>query len=281
MRLAREVSTFWQLRGHTTEARQLVQVLLDRAPPHCSLRPAVLEEAGVFAYLHGDFTSAGGLLEQALSEARAAGDQATVLHALNRTGLLAVAQGDVGSAESALREALALARALGDRQQEASSLHQLGLLAGTSGDLAGSRSLLEQSIELLTRQGRRDETSVSLTFAAFAMLLGGDLESARRYIHESLEIGTALKDRRAAWSLDVLACLTALDGKYERALRMAGAAHEMHESIGHRPSGTWRALTSPMLQPAHVGLGPALAEAAWETGRRLGFEEALELAVAE
>jgi hypothetical protein len=62
---------------------------------------------------------------------------------------------------------------------------------------------------------------------------------------------------------------------------MAGAAHEMDESVGHRPTGTWRALTPPVLQPAHAALDTAVAEVAWETGRRLGFEEALELAVAD
>ena len=55
----------------------------------------------------------------------------------------------------------------------------------------------------------------------------------------------------------------------------------MDESVGHRPTGTWRALTPPVLQPAHAALDTAVAEVAWETGRRLGFEEALELAVAD
>jgi hypothetical protein len=36
-----------------------------------------------------------------------------------------------------------------------------------------------------------------------------------------------------------------------------------------------------MLQPAQEVLGPDAAEAAWETGRRLGFEEALEFALAD
>jgi predicted ATPase/class 3 adenylate cyclase len=239
MELAHAMSTFWQLRGHAAEPRQVVEALLRHGPVDSPLRPSVLEVAGAFAFLHGDFEGAASLLRQALLEARANGDQAAVMQTLNRTGLMAVAQGDAMSAESALQEALSLAQKLGDREQEASSLHQLGLLLGTRGDLAGSRSLLEKSIELRTRTGRRDETSVSLTFAAFAMLLGGDLESARRYIHESLEIGRALKDRRAAWSLEVLACLTALNREFERALSIAGAGSAMHESIGNRPSAAW------------------------------------------
>ncbi|TME25795.1 MAG: tetratricopeptide repeat protein, partial [Chloroflexi bacterium] len=62
------------------------------------------------------------------------------------------------------------------------------------------------------------------TFLAAVALLEGDFDTARRSIVESLEIGRTLRDRRAAWSLDVLACLCLLEGKIERACNLPAPA---------------------------------------------------------
>jgi hypothetical protein len=139
--------------------------------------------------------------------------------------------------------------------------------------------MLEQSIDLRVKLGRRDETSVSLTFLAFTTLLAGERERARAHIKESIEIGRALKDRRAAWSLDVLACILALDLHPEQALRLGGAGSAMHESIGNRPSAAWLALTAPMLDAAREALGQVAGEAAWKAGRSMEFDEALAFAL--
>ena len=280
MRLADAMSTFWQLRRHTAEPRQLVEALLENGDVDSPLWPRLEELAGAFAYLQGDFDAARDRLEAALRAGRARADAALVVRVLNRTGLLAVARGDRGAARATLEEALALARELGDQQEEANSLHQLGLLVGTRGDLASAASMLEQSIDLRIKLGRRDETSVSLTFLAFNLLHSGERERAREYIKESLEIGRALNDRRTAWSLDVLACLSALDGQPEQALRLAGAGAAMHDSIGNRPSANWQALTAPMLDSARAALGQEAADAAWRAGRTLNFDEAMTLALA-
>jgi len=120
---------------------------------------------------------------------------------------------------------------------------------------------------------------MSLTFLAAVALLQSDVETARRCIVESLEIGRALRDRRAAWSLDVLACLTALEGNSERALQLAGAGSAMHEASGNTPPAPWEAFVSPHVRLARSALDPEVARTAWEAGRRMGFDEALEFAM--
>jgi predicted ATPase/class 3 adenylate cyclase len=279
MRLGIALDVFWQLRGHASEPRQFAEAILAQASPDFRLRPAALYLAGAFAYLQGDFAAARRRIDEAVTEARAAGDWPTVLRALERSGLMAAAQGDLAGSQGALDQALELARELADRASEASILHQLGLRASQKPDLPAARSLLEASLVLRRASQRSDEASMSLTFLAAVALLQSDVETARRSIVESLKIGQALRDRRAAWSLDVLACLTVLDGKSERALQLAGAGSAMHEASGNTPPAPWDAFVSPHIQLARSALGTALAAMAWEAGRRMSFDEALEFAI--
>jgi hypothetical protein len=112
-------------------------------------------------------------------------------------------------------------------------------------------------------------------------LLQSDVETARPSILESLEIGRVLADRRAAWSLDVLAWLTALEGNHERALRLAGAGSAMHEASGNLPPAAWVASVTPEVERARTALGGEAARAAWDAGRTMAFDEALEFALSD
>ena len=280
MRLAVTLDVFWQLRGHASAPRQFADAILAHISPDFRRRPAALYLAGAFAYLQGDFAAARRRIDEAVAEARRAGDWVTLLAALERSGLMAAAAGDLAASETALEAALKLAREHRDQAAEASILHQLGLRASQKPDLPTARSLLEKSLELRRTLERSDEASMSLTFLAAVALLQADAATARRSIIESLEIGRALHDRRAAWSLDVLACLTTREGNLERALQLAGAGSAMHEASGNTPPAPWEAFVSPHVQLARNGLDPEVARMRWEAGRRMAFDEALEFALA-
>jgi predicted ATPase/class 3 adenylate cyclase len=280
MRLAIALDVFWQLRGHASEPRRFAESILAHTLPDFSLRPAALFLAGAFAYLQGDFAAARRRIDEAVTAARSAGDWLTLLPALERSGLMAAAAGDLAASQAALDAALELAHEHGDQATEASILHQLGLRASQKPDLPAARSLLEKSVELRRNLERSDEASISLTFLAAVALLQSDAPTARRCIIESLEIGRALRDRRAAWSLDVLACLTTRDGDLERALQLAGAGSAMHEASGNTPPAPWEAFVSPHVQLARNGVDLDVARTMWEAGRRMAFDEALEFALA-
>ena len=280
MRLAVALDVFWQLRGHASVPRQFAEGILARTSPDFRRRPAALYLAGAFAYLQGDFPAARRRIDEAVAAARIAGDWLTLVSALERSGLMAAAAGDLVASEAALDAALRLAREHRDQATEASILHQLGLRASQKPDLPVARSLLETSLALRRNLKRSDEASMSLTFLAAVALLQADVATARRSIVESLEIGRAIRDRRAAWSLDVLACLTTREGNLERALQLAGAGSAMHEASGNTPPAPWEAFVSPHVQLARHGLDPEVARMRWEAGRRMAFDEALEFALA-
>ena len=139
--------------------------------------------------------------------------------------------------------------------------------------------MLEQAIALRRAEGRADEASSSLTFLAAVTLLQGDSQTARRSIAESLELGRALSDRRVAFAIDVLACLTAVEGGAQRALLLAGAASALHQASGNTPPRVWDDFMSSFLQPARDAVGPETAQSATEAGRRMDYDEALQLAL--
>jgi len=121
---------------------------------------------------------------------------------------------------------------------------------------------------------------MSLTFLAAVALLQADDATAQRCIAESLEIGRALRDRRAAWSLDVLACLTTRQANLERALQLAGAGSAMHEASGNTPPAAvgGLCLTARPARAERRGSGRGPSEVGgW---RAMAFDEALEFALA-
>jgi hypothetical protein len=153
------------------------------------------------------------------------------------------------------------------------------MVASQRTNAAEAESLLRQSIEVRTAKGRRDESAMSLVFLAAVTMAQGDMSTARESIREALEIGLSLRDRRSAWSLDMLACISALDGSAERALRLAGAASAMFESTGQNPPATWHQFTAAFEDAARRELPADRAQAAWDAGHALGFEEALTYAL--
>ncbi|HEY9287310.1 MAG TPA: tetratricopeptide repeat protein [Candidatus Dormibacteraeota bacterium] len=278
-RIALSLYIYWQLRGHATEPREFAEALLRRVDVDFKYRAAMLHLAGAFAYVQGDVAGARRRLDEALTAARDSGDHLTELRSLETSGLLEVAAGNVTAAEAVLEEALHLSEEQGQPPNQASILHQLGLVASRRGEQPRARSLFERSIEIRRSLGRADEASMPLTFLAAVALLEGDLETSRRSIAEALQIGVALRDRRAAWSLEVLACISALEGEQQRAVRLAGAAAAMHEAAGNRPPEGWQQFVNAVLKPARGALGEEAASAAWEAGQRLTMDQVFDLAV--
>ena len=279
LRLANELYAFWLLRGHIAEARLSLEQMLDRLPEASPLLRSGLLDAGTFAYVAGDFDASESRIRDGRASSETVGDRAGVTRALFLSGLLDSARGRTDAAQASLEEALRLTREDGSALQEGEILHQLGMVASQRRDGVEAESLLRQSIEVRTAKGRRDESGMSLVFLAAVAMSRGDMPTAWESIREALEIGLSLRDRRSAWSLDVLACISAADGSAERALRLAGAAAAMFESTGQKPAATWYQFTSTYQDAARLGLPADRSQAAWDAGHALGFDEALAYAL--
>ncbi len=278
-RIAGNLYEFWLGRGYALEARAFLGDLVARLPKGSASRDRALMDAGVFAYTAGDFAAASALIEDGLADAKASGDRDLIGRGLAFQGGVALAAGQAGEAQSALDEALAIAQETGREQLQAAVLHHLGSLASVRGDPGLARDLYSRSLEVRRGLATEDEAGTTLTLRSVVGIILGDRSQARADIVEALRIGLALRDRRAAWSLDVLACLEALDGDAERALRLAGAARAVYESTAQNPPAVWQRFVGPPMGRARAQLGEDAASAAMQEGRALTFDQALHYAV--
>lgn len=276
--LADALFEFWLTRAHMSEGRQALEDLIERLSSDHPLRSTLVLHAGALAYVAGDFDVARARLDNGVDAARSSDDQVALAFGLLCIGLLDSALNNLESAQAALEEALELSRKIQNREQEGEVLHQLGMVSIMRGDAGAGASLLRQSLDTRRGAGRPDEAGMTLTFLSVVALTSGD-ERARELIHEALEIGRALRDRRSAWSLDVLACICATEGDAERALRLAGSASAMFDATGQKPPAGWLQFMAGFLAPAREALGATGTETAWAAGRSMDFDAVLDYAL--
>jgi hypothetical protein len=73
--------------------------------------------------------------------------------------------------------------------------------------------------------------------------------------------------------------LAAAEAKPEKALQLAGFAAALRESIGAPLPPSEQARVDRMIAPARTALPESAVTVAWETGRSMRLEQAIELAL--
>ena len=137
------------------------------------------------------------------------------------------------------------------------------------------REVLEQSIPIYRRAGERFGLANALSMIARADVDEGRLEMALPRFMESIDLFAEIGDLSGlAFSLDDLAEVYFEQGDRERALRLAGAADAMRETLG---AAAPRALVRSFdtLAEARTVMDEATVSRAWEEGRAMTMEQAL------
>jgi predicted ATPase/class 3 adenylate cyclase/Tfp pilus assembly protein PilF len=231
----------------------------------------------------GDHSAARALHEESLAIRRELGDRRGIATSLGNLGIVACDQGDFASARALHEECLAIRRELGDRGRIANSLHNLGLVAYYQGDYPAARSLYEECLAIWREMGYRFGIAVSLSNLGNLVFGQGDYPAAGVLHQEGLVIRRELGDRRGiAYSLEGLATVMAAHGSSLRAARIWGAAERLREEIGSPLPPNERPHYGPRVAAARAALGDDAAfDRAWQQGRALTLEQAIELALAE
>jgi predicted ATPase/class 3 adenylate cyclase/Tfp pilus assembly protein PilF len=280
LRLAGALGRYWIVRAAFSEGREWCARVLAAAgdgdsPEHASVHSC----AGLLAYHQHDYAQARASLETSLALYRAANDTRGIAVALNNLGMIALDQGDLAAASALHGQSLALAREVGNRNGVARSLGNLGIIERTKGDYAAARRLFEEGLAILRELGDREGVGIMLHSLADAALQEGDWTAAGRYFTDSLTILRELEHRlRLVFSLDGVAALAAKSGDPACGARLWGAAQRLCEEIG-----------APAFDAADFAAGIAAARAAlddvtawgeaWQDGRALELEQAIDLAV--
>ena len=281
-----DIGEIYRLQGKYTEARAYYDESLTLAESIAQprlrqkARAHALKGAGTVATWQGDYATARVLNEESLALRRELGDTPGVATLLNNLGIIARFQRDLESARQMNDESLRLFREMGDRWAVGQLLNNQACVASDQGQYAEARALLKESLSIRRQLGDKAGLALSLNTLADVVLDEGEYGDARPLLDESLAINRELGDQTAiAYLIEDYAGLAAAEAEPERALRLAGFAAALRESIGAPLPPSEQARVDRMIAPAKASLPENVVADEWEAGRSIGLEEAIVLAL--
>jgi len=204
--------------------------------------------------------------DAAVEAARQAGNswEGGVAYAVRAAVL--VRHGDPAAAERAYKQALeTLSESRG--WAVANVRYGLGRLARNTGDLASAKEYFAEALALYSAVSARVEMARCLTSIGLIALRDNDLPSASESLTEVMELSLMTGQRPPiARGLAALATLMAAAGELTPAVRLAGAARQLFETIGVRSPSADR--LRDLIDRAAAELGPQETATALAEGRR-------------
>ena len=281
-----DIGEIYRLQGKYAEARDYYDESLTLAAGIADprlrqkARAHALKGAGTVATWQGDYATARKLNAESLALRRELGDTPGVATLLNNLGIIARFQRDLTSARQMNEESLTLFRAMGDRWAVGQLLNNQACVASDQGEYAEARVLLQESLQIRRQLGDKAGLALSLNTLADVVLDEGAFSDARPLLDESIVISRELGDQTAiAYLIEDYGGLAAAEAQPQKALHLAGFAAALRESIGAPLPPAEQARVDRMIAPARTALSESAATAAWETGRSMLLEQAIELAL--
>ena len=317
VRLAGWLGEYWDLRGASAEGVRWLKAAIDAAGPNVPLddlarayraEVVLLEDQGAW---HGSRAESLSIASKAVALSRRAGDPAGIAAALLH--LSAFVQDDPERVKALAEEALPYARTAGHEVLIADALAiravnspisdveaqvaEIGALYRKVGDIHGIAGLysyagyvaiaqgryehaavfLDQTLELAERSGEPFRVILAFGNLGLASLFTGDLENARAHFGDELRL---CREHAVHWmaaeGLAGLGAVAACRNEAERAARLLGAAESLAQVLSD-PVGA--KLEQQFFAPVRERIGEERWRAAYADGARLGFEDAVSLAL--
>jgi predicted ATPase/DNA-binding CsgD family transcriptional regulator len=273
---------FWEIHGHLQEGLQhLTDVLaLPNAQVPSLARAKALYGAGYLAMMQGtekSFASSETLMNESMTIAQELDQPQLIAYGIYGLGILALYRGDNERAVKQLQESLALFRQLGDRVGTYISLYNLAEAATTGGDYKQAQTLHEESLALKREQG--DEWSIANSLMSLAMLarLQSNDQKAIEHIREGLALFEKIGDRtNIAFCLLEFSIIAAVQGYSQLAVQIYASANRFLEDLGYPRDHAYRAESERQMTTVRARMSEATFNAAWERGRALKLDQAIE-----
>ncbi len=197
LRLGFGLGRYWETRGYFVEGREWCSALLARTEltDRTVARARVLDIAGWFDNIFGDYAKAVTLLEEGLDIFRVQGEEIGASITLIRLGLVALNLGDADRASLLFEESLAIRIKGGDPRLIAMALLNLGIAASNQSDYSRARSLYEECLELVKQVGDNRVTATCLSSLGQLATAQSDPVRAYALFEESLELLRDINDR--------------------------------------------------------------------------------------
>lgn len=228
LRLAVDLSPYWNIRGWWSEGRTWLQRALDSAPATHPARPAALRALGDLAWRMGDLDAA----EHALQAALATADRDVAPAAMTSLAAVALGRGDADRATELFEQVLDSA----SDDAVAGRCHLgLGVIAARRSRFDDAVSAFGRALSAHRRVGDMRNVAQCLSNLSSAIGSQGSVVEARAYAEEALAIRRTLGDSAGiAMSLTNLGILLKSAGETERAIERLEASLSLRRQIGER-----------------------------------------------
>ena len=244
-------------------------------------RANALNAAAALADSQGDYSAARAMHEESAAVSQELGDLMGVARSLNGMASVVFHQGEYAASRDLQMKSLAIARELRNRGGVASSLGNLANVAISQGDVGSARTLLAESLSIMRELDDRSGLARILLSLADVAHNEGNYPAAGTLRWEALVVLWEAGERGAAiaYSLEGLAAVDDALGSTLRAAREWGAAERLRESGRFLQPPTDRVSYEQRVIAARAMLANDAAFAsAWQEGRALTLEQAVELA---
>jgi len=267
----------WHLHSHFGEGRAYLADALAMTPDPDETRARVLSAIGELAAWSGDVATARTSIEEAIPIWRASHRPAQIGASLLDLGWGWFNAGEDSRARDSMEEALRVAQATGERALLNRARIGLLQMLVAVGDLEQVEPMARAALAEAERQHDLRSEHFAHHFLADCPLIAGDAAAAAPRYRRALELAHALGERtEMAIEMQGVAMAAAGTGDAQRALVLGGAAAAELDALGIDFSGIrfWSGLLDRYYGFARSALGDG-ADAAWQTGRALGFERAV------
>jgi predicted ATPase/class 3 adenylate cyclase/DNA-binding CsgD family transcriptional regulator len=236
---------------------------------------------GRAAMLHGESERATALLEESLEHLERCGDRQGASWSLQYLGTVAERHGEHERAIGLFEAGLAASRDAGDKQGVAWALGNLGRLLRTVGAYGRATAMLGESLFVCRAIGDQWGVAWALGNLGRVALAQHDYQRATALFEENLVLCRDLagRERRVPYALHYLGVVALELGHTERAARLFGAADAVRERVGRPPSPQDLAEHERQLAGLRRALGAERFATAWDGGRALSIDQAIEYAL--
>ena len=228
-----------------------------------------------------DFPAAQKVAEESLALWQSIGNKRNAAVLMGRIGLTIFDQHDYATARWYVEQCLLFAREIKDRVVLSNNLNVLGGIERVEGqyDLAKKDYLM--SLEIAREIGRMGIVMLCLVNLGAVSLYEGDIDSAKSFFTEALALAREWnKQPIIAFSLMGFAGILAMQQKAERAAQLLAVFQTFLESGDVRTVGPEDEQEyQHYLTRTREQLDEATFNAAWEEGRKMTLEQAIEYAL--
>jgi predicted ATPase/DNA-binding XRE family transcriptional regulator len=282
LRLVSALWWFWITRGHSLEGQHWCNALL----PHvATAAPEVQGKAllgiAAMASYHGQLEESVALLEQSADLSRRTGNRRDLSVAWTLLGVYAAYRGEHEQAAEWHRQSLALMRELGDAWGIAEALGSQGISAFNLDQFDQARACLTEALGVFRTIGDVWSITYASTFLGLTLLQQGDDERAthlftERSFLDNLDLRVSVPE-----AIVGLAATAFIQGRFERAARLAGAAEALRGLFGTFLSPTVQSINAEYVARVRSQMDAERFNEAWETGRAMSFEQVIGYAVGD